>query len=151
MLVFLRQRRWARSTMAAEEAGFTLIEMLVTMLIISILAAFAFPLFADQAAKARDAGAKEIAHAAEVAVESCRLESSGLYTGCNVEALRELDPSLPKSPKLKVTAKGTSYTIAVQSEPKTQVYEVKRAVSGALTFPCKKKALAGCPASGSWE
>lgn len=87
------------------------------MLILSLLASIALPAFANQSAKAKDSRAKETAHAAEVAMESCMVDASGLYSACDVEALRSLDPTLPESPTLKVTvpAKGTSYTIKVQS------------------------------------
>ncbi len=134
------------------EDGFTLIELLITMLIISILATIAIPAFASQASKARDSRAKETAHAAQVAIESCMVDSLGLYNACDANALRALDPTLPGSPTLKVSvpAKGTSYTITVQSDPKTQTFQVKRSAKGVVTFPCKKVGVGNCPTSGSW-
>jgi prepilin-type N-terminal cleavage/methylation domain-containing protein len=152
MLVFLQQQLRLWSSMASNESGFTLIELMVTMLILSVLAAFALPAFGSSASKARDSRAKVTAHAAEVAMESCMVDSLGLYSGCDVGALRALDPSLPKSPALKVTvpAKGTSYTITVQSDPKTQTFQVKRSAKGVLTFPCKKAGVGNCPESGVW-
>lgn len=139
--------------MSSSESGFTLIELLVVMLIMSVLAAFALPAFTAQAQKAKDSRAEETAHAAYVAMESCMTDSgAGVYTECEEEALRALDPSLPEPPKLKVSvpAKGTSYTISIQSEPKTQVFEVKRSAKGVISFPCKKVAVGACPASGEW-
>ena len=150
MLVFLQQQLRLWSSMASNESGFTLIELMVTMLILSVLAAFALPAFGSSASKARDSRAKAVANAAEIAMESCMVDSLGLYNGCDVEALRALDPTLPKTPALQVTAKATSYTITVQSEPKTQTFLVKRSAKGALTFPCKKVGVGNCPESGFW-
>jgi prepilin-type N-terminal cleavage/methylation domain-containing protein len=151
MLVLLQQqlRLW---TKASSESGFTLIELLVVMLTLSILAAISIPAFGSQASKAKDARAKQTAHGAEVAMESCMVEHNGFYSECDVDALRALDPTLPASPTLKVTvpALGTSYTITVQSSPKSQTFKVKRSAKGVVTFPCAKAGAGTCPATGLW-
>lgn len=135
-----------------EEAGFTLIELLIVMLIAAVLAAIAIPAFGDQTGKAQDARAKETLHSAELAIESCRLESPvGSYEECDADALRALEPTLPPNPTLKVNnLAAATYTIVVQSRPTSQKFKVKRSAKGVLSFPCETKGVAGCPAGGQW-
>ena len=56
------------------------------MLILGILAAIALPAFFNQKSKANDAKAKEYAHTAQVAMETCSTDNNGVYTSCDRSA-----------------------------------------------------------------
>lgn len=142
----------ASQQLLRDESGLTLIELLIVMLVSSILAMLAMPAFGNQVSKARDARAKQAAHNAAVAIETCRLQSAfGSYANCSAEVLRALDPTLPPKAELKVNGLGeTTYTVVITSEPSSQKFRIKRNAKGVYSYPCTTKGTGGCPADGNW-
>jgi type IV pilus assembly protein PilA len=143
------------------EAGFTLIELLVVILIVGILAAIAIPSFLNQKGKASDASAKELAHTAQVAIETCAIDSGGIYNvaSCNTPtALVSYETTIQTS-----AANGNAYLSAVTtpaiggytvttSSSNGDSFSITRSAAGLLTRTCTTSGSAhtGCPAAGTW-
>jgi type IV pilus assembly protein PilA len=144
MLLKLRER------MASEEKGFTLIELLVVMLIIGILAAIAIPTFFNQKQKASDSSAKEMAHSAQVAMETYATDNDGKYTGATVALLQAIEPTIStggNAVTIVGTPDNTSYDLRVTNSATSHTFDIVKTAT-TLTFPCATAGQGGCPAGG---
>ena len=143
MLLKLRERM-------NREEGFTLIELLVVMLIIGILAAIAIPTFFNQKQKASDSSAKEMAHSAQVAMETYATDHDGKYTGATVPLLQAIEPTVStggNTVSIVGTPTNDSYELSVLNGSTTHTFGIKKTAT-TLEFPCSPAGQGGCPSGG---
>ena len=142
------------------EAGFTLVELLVVMLIIGLLAAIAIPAFFNQKNKATDSQAKVYARTAETAMETYNTDNNGVYdasvagsVAATPALLKGVEPTL-NGANLTVPAVGAkTYTVTVTSDT-GNTFSIARAAAGTTSLTCTVPAAAadrgGCPNGGIW-
>ena len=82
-----------RRISTSSEAGFSLVELLVVILIIGLLAAIAIPRFINQQNKARSAEAQTAIRTAALAMETYS-QDKGSYAGADPGELEKIQPSL---------------------------------------------------------
>jgi prepilin-type N-terminal cleavage/methylation domain-containing protein len=80
---------------AGSEAGFSLIELLVAMLILGMIAAIAIPSFANQRRRGDDGSTKAIARATATAMEAYAHDNLGAYDGVTDTRINEIDTNIP--------------------------------------------------------
>jgi type IV pilus assembly protein PilA len=131
------------------EAGLTLVELLVVMLILGLLAAIAIPSFFNQRDKAHDAKAKTAVATAQKAIEVYATANEGSYGGAAVADLRSIEKVLVGA-DLSVTSTAGTYTVEVASPGTGNRFSISRRADGAVDYPCTTAGSSGCPASGVW-
>ena len=149
-----------RRRMIKREAGFTLIEVLAVMLIIGILAAIAIPSFLDQRQKASDSGGKEMAHTAQVAMETLGAENDGSYVTASPTRLNAIESSIPtaagtpaKPYASAASGAAKTWTLTITS-PTGNTFTIVKSSAGGLTYTCTVPAgndRGGCPSTGNWN
>jgi prepilin-type N-terminal cleavage/methylation domain-containing protein len=128
----------------ADARGYTLAEILVCLLILSIIAAIVLPAWLDQRAKGEDTEAKltlRSAAAALIEYETIR----GTFAATPAE-LVALEPSLGAAIDLRVSGTVDSYVLTEQSADSTD-FTMSRDPTGRITRTCTHHGYGLCRAS----
>ena len=133
-----------------DEAGFTLVELLIVIAIIGALAAIAIPSFLSQRSKASDADAKEAARTAALAMETYSVDSGGDYDGATPDELRRIEEVLSDATLTVPSASGHAYELNSGSASGNS-FSIERRADGTSVRRCVTPGLGGCPATGFWE
>jgi type IV pilus assembly protein PilA len=132
---------------ARRQDGFTLIELIIVVLIISILAAIALPAFLNQRAKAQDGAAKSDARTMVSALEACYTEQNQ-YDLCP-DAPTGVEEGTDRG-QVEVTTDGNEYTIVSRSASGNDFTVIKNLdATTDRTCTTAGSARAGCD-GGTW-
>ena len=88
------ERRGCREVILKNSEGFTLIELMIVVVILSILAAIAIPNFIKLQERAKEAKVKGAAHTLQLAAEDFAVRNEGVYS----DAANDVAPLLPLDP-----------------------------------------------------
>ena len=135
------------------QAGFTLIEVLIVVLIIGILAAIALPSFLTQKKKADDAQAISLARDSETAMEAFGTSNQGSYAGATTSSLHSIESAINVTSTTtnaylsSVVANANDYTLVVASPASSGLFTITKS-GNAITRSCSGTG-GGCVGS-SW-
>jgi type IV pilus assembly protein PilA len=133
-----------RSRLRADD-GFSLVEILVVILIISVLAAIAVPAFLNQREKAQDAHAKTSVTTAAKAISVWETEHD-TFAGADPADLVRIEPALGQAQGLTVTSSERTYTVSVDSRAGGS-YSIERQLDGDLIRDCSLPGEGTCAAT----
>ncbi len=126
-------RRLLPSRPFADVRGYTLVELLVVLLILSIMAAIALPAWLDQRAKGEDTEAKLTIRTAAIALHSHHMETNTFdATRAQLEAI---EPALVDAIDLRISGDANEYELRERSAANTWFW-MERAPDGTLTRDC---------------
>jgi type IV pilus assembly protein PilA len=135
---------------AADESGFTLVELLVVVLIIGVLAAVGIASFLNQRSKAQDSKAKVSATTAAKALEVWHSEHD-TYAGVTNARLNAIEPSLSQALNLTLgTLSRTTFRVAVDSDAGASgggTFSLEKLPDGTLRRDCTNPGGGSCHAN----
>jgi type IV pilus assembly protein PilA len=139
------------------EAGFTVFELLVVVLILGFLAALAIPAFLSQTEKASGAEAKFQVRQAEQAMETY-VTDRGTYASANTnpppdpDSLLTIEPTLADPPTpIIVRQTQRAYTLRATSLGRTPVqFNLRHTAASRVIRTCTPRSTGGCNSSGTW-
>ena len=129
---------------AGSQDGFTLMELLVTIVVIAVLAAIAIPTLLGQKSKSQDVRAKASVREAARAIETCALDTGGVYNRpgatCDKAELLRIEPSLSDSGTLldDPVLTSSTYRVTVWSKraPSDVSFTIRRQADGSVDRIC---------------
>jgi type IV pilus assembly protein PilA len=130
------------------EAGFTLIEILVVVLIVGILALIAMPLYVGQRMRAQDIHTQAMLRTVATALQTYHTDEDS-YDATRAQ-LTDIESAISAaSPALAVSGTAETYTVTEISKSGT-TFTLARAADGSLTRTCSAAGRGLCRPDLHW-